>query len=430
MIRLEPREKRAFCLHLIYSLLDGIILGVFTLNEFIFLTAMMGSNYMMGFIFTFSMGIFVFLIIFNEFIRRNPDKRKMLRRTALLTRLPMLLIIFFPTTVQEYDGTTLAHFAFLGVLLIYYIGTVIIYPTTNLLLKNNYSDRHFGYLFSVATTGKNVIMLLAALVYGMFLDVHPYGFTWAYPVTGLMGITGLFLLSGISYLPSKTLEFKKTFQASLKDSGSRLLDILKTNKPYLDFEIGFMLYGFAFMLSVNVVQIYYKDVLELNNRSVAFYRNAYYIITIFLLPYFGKVIGKMDPRKFAAVTFGSMFFYILFLLLTGYFPAHTEVAGYRIYYMMIPYILFYSLFAATMGILWSIGSAYFCRNEDAGDYQAVHLFLTGIRGWIAPLLGIFFFELFGFTVTFSLSMLLLLVAILFMRYSMKRNATNGANGLL
>jgi hypothetical protein len=424
MIRLEPGERRTFILHLAYSILDGIILGVFTLNEFIFLTAMKGSNYLMGFIFTFSVGVYVFLIIFNEFIRRNHDKRKMLRLTALLTRLPMVLILFFPVSAAGYAETSLVHFLFLGIFLIYYLGTVTIYPTTTVLLKNNYSHGNFGYLFSVATTGKHVVMLLAALAYGMFLDVHPYGFVYAYPVTAILGITGLFLLSGISHLPSNGVEIKKPFGVSVKESAQRIINILKTNRPYFDFEVGFMLYGFAFMLSINVIQIFYKDVLELNNRSVAFYRNAYYIITIFLLPYFGKLIGKIDPRRFSAITFGSMFLYLLFLTLTSYFPGHVEIAGYKIYFMMLPYILFHALFAATMGILWSIGSAYFCKNEDVGNYQAVHLSLTGVRGWIAPLFGIFFFDLFGFTATFSLAMGLLLVAIIFLQHSMKRFRTN------
>lgn len=424
MVRFHPGEKRTFILHLIYSLLDGIILGVFTLNEFIFLTAMQGSHYMMGFIFTFSVGVFVFLIFFNEFIRRNPNKRRMLRQTALLTRLPMLALIFFPASASAYQSTALVHFLFLAVFLIYYIGTVTIYPTTNVLLRNNYSHQNFGYLFSISTMGRNLFTLLAALAYGMFLDKHPYGFVYAYPITGILGISGLFLLSAIPHFPPNDNEVRKPFRLAISNSVRRLSNILRTNKPYFDFEVGFMLYGFAFMLSINVIQIYYKDILDLNNRSVAFYRNAYYIITIFLMPLFGKLIGRIDPRRFSAITFGSMALYILFLTLTQYFPGHTVIAGYKIYYMMMPYILFHALFAATMGLLWSIGSAYFCKNEDVGDYQAVHLSLTGVRGWIAPLFGIFFFELFGFTATFTLAIALLLVAVFFLQHSMQKFRTN------
>ncbi len=427
MIKLEPGEKHPFIRHFLYSLLDGIVLGIFTLNEFIFLTAMQGSNYLMGFIFTFSVGVFVFLIVFNEFIRRNPDKRKMLRRTALFTRLPMMIMIFFPVSATGYEQTSLVHFVFLGVFLIYFLGTVFIHPTTNVLLRNSYSPKNFGYLFGIATTGRHLIMLVAALSYGMFLDKNPYGFVYVYPVAGVLSILGLFLLSGITHMPVSLYSPRKPFGPSVKDSIRRMWIILRKNKPYFDFEVGFMLYGFAFMLSINVIQIYYVEVLELNNRSVAFYRNAYYLLTLFMMPYFGKLIGRIDPRKFAALTFGSMFMYLLFIALTQYFPAYTEVAGYKLYYMMIPYILFHALFAATMGLLFSIGSAYFCKSEEVGDYQAVHLSLTGIRGWIAPMLGIFFFDLFGFTATFSLSMTLLMIASLLQVRSMKRFRTKQNN---
>jgi MFS family permease len=348
----------------------------------------------------------------------------MIRRAAIFTRLPMLVLIFFPVTAAGYEHTSLVHFVFLGVFLIYFLGTVLIYPTTNVLLRNSYSSENFGYLFSIATTGKHLIMLVSALAYGMFLDKHPYGFVYAYPIAGALSVIGLFLLSSITYLPLNISSPRKAFGPSIRDSVNRLWIILKNNKPYFDFEVGFMLYGFAFMLSVNVIQIYYVEVLELNNRSVAFYRNAYYIITIFLMPYFGRLIGKIDPRSFSAITFGSMLLYLLFIALTGYFPGHVEVAGYKLYYMMIPYILFHALFAATMGLLWSIGSAYFCRNDEVGDYQAVHLSLTGVRGWIAPLFGIFFFNLFGFTATFSLSMVLLLTAVVFLQISMRKFRTN------
>jgi MFS family permease len=424
MIKLEPGERGPFIRHFIYSLLEGIVLGIFTLNEFIFLTAMQGTNYMMGFIFTFSVGVFVFLIVFNEFIRRNPDKRSMLRRTALITRLPMLLMLFFPMTAAGYEQTSLVHFVFLGVFLFYFMGTVSIYPTTNVLLRNNYSPQNFGYLFSIATTGRHLIMLVAALSYGMLLDKYPYGFVYVYPIAGVLSITGLFLLSSITHMPPAVQVVRKSFGPAVKDSVRRMRIILRKNKPYFDFEVGFMLYGFAFMLSINVIQIYFRDVLELNNRSVAFYRNSYYLLTLFLMPYFGRLIGKIDPRRFAAITFGSMFMYLLFIALTQYFPGYFVVAGYKLYYMMMPYILFHALFAATMGLLFSIGSAYFCKNEDVGDYQAVHLSLTGVRGWIAPIFGIFFFDMFGFTATFALSMTLLLVAVLFLQHSMRKHTTN------
>jgi len=83
-------------------------------------------------------------------------------------------------------------------------------------------------------------------------------------------------------------------------------------------------------------------------------------------------------------------------------------------------VLFHSVFAATMSLLWSIGSAYFCKNEDAGNYQSVHLSLTGVRALFAPLIGVFFYETIGFFYTFLIAMISLLLGILIMIWSYSR----------
>ena len=76
---------------------------------------------------------------------------------------------------------------------------------------------------------------------------------------------------------------------------------------------------------------------------------------------------------------------------------------------------------STMHLLWSIGSAYFCKKEDAGIYQSVHLSLTGLRASFAPLLGIAVYEAFGYTITLIIGIVCLLVGILFLIWSRNRH---------
>jgi hypothetical protein len=73
-----------------------------------------------------------------------------------------------------------------------------------------------------------------------------------------------------------------------------------------------------------------------------------------------------------------------------------------------------------MALLWYIGSSYFCRNEEVSSYQAIHLSLTGVRGFMAPLLGVFLFELIGYAGVFIASMVSLGYAIYVMVFSMKK----------
>ncbi len=204
-------------------------------------------------------------------------------------------------------------------------------------------------------------------------------------------------------------------------------NILSKNIPYRHFELGFMLYGFSFMISVTVITIYFYDSLNLNYSSVAFYRNAYNILAIVLLPYFGKLLGNIDPRKFAAMAYASIALYIFFVLLTTYLPYNFKLYDITIYYTLILYIIFHGIFAATMVLLWNIGSAYFCKPNEAGTYQSLHLSLTGLRAIAAPLLGVLFYEILGFTITFSIAIVSLLFAMWLMRWSYLKDAVMNGN---
>lgn len=418
---LNSLEKKTYKLHLVYSILEGIILGVLALNEFVFLKSLKGSDFQLGVLFQFSMLVFLGLIFINEFIRRTKNKARLLRRTAIITRLPLVLLFFFPRSSEELGSDSLYHFIFLGIFLFYYLASPIIYPTINQFLKNTYRHENFGKLYSQATSINKIVMLVVTFLYGWWLDINPGAYTLVFPIVAIVGIASVHLLSMIPY-QDKEVVIRRTFFKAVKDSMQRMVDLVKHNKPYMHFEVGFMLYGFAFMSTIAVITIYYDEVLHLNYSSVAFYKNAYNILAIVLLPFFGKLLGKLDPRKFALITFGSMLLYILALALTEYFQAFIVIWNLKIYFMMLVYILFHGVFAATMSLLWFIGSAYFGKDEDAGDLQSVHLSLTGVRAIFAPLIGIVFYQVLGFSWTFGIAIFSLLVAILLMIWSYKRNA--------
>jgi hypothetical protein len=235
----------------------------------------------------------------------------------------------------------------------------------------------------------------------------------------VLGITSIFILSGIDFSKMSVSTSKDPIWVSVKTSVRNMMRILVVNKSYRDFEIGFMIYGMSFMMTEPVINLLFDEGLQLNYSSVAFYKNAYNLLAIILLLFTGRWLGRMDPRKFAAITFLSLLLYLLFMLLTLYFPWHFHIGNVTVYYMLVLSFISYGYFAGTMVLLWNIGSAYFCRPEEADDYQSNHLFLTGVRAIFAPILGVWLFELLGFTGTFSMAIALLAISILTMLLSYK-----------
>lgn len=423
-LNLESNEIKTFRLHISYSILEGIIVGILVLNQFVFIKSLNGSSYLLGILFQFSVIAFIFLIFFNEFISRTNNKKKMLRTMSFITRLPLIVFLFFPTNIAGIIGNQTYNYIFLLVFLIFYLSDPIILPTTNLLLKNNYRHKNFGKLYGYSMTIKNIIALVTTFIYGFLLDLDNYVFVYVFPIMGILGIISIFLLSNIRFEETGKDTVKIGFLSSIFKSFMNMKDIIKTDKSFRDFEIGFMLYGFSFMITVTIITLFFDKVLNLNYSSVAFYKNACLMVAIILTPFFGRLIGKIDPRKFAIFTFIAMLLSIFGLILTDLFPYNFEFFGIKFYWMLMTYVSFYGIFTATMVLLWHIGSAYFCKDNEADMYQSVHLSATGVRGLFAPIVGVIIYEMIGFLGTFFIAIGVLFIAILVMARSYKKRKVN------
>ena len=195
--KLEPSEKKAFRLHMIYSAIEGIILGVLALNEYVFIHSLRGSNYQLAFLFQFSVVLFIFLFVFNQFRKSIGNKRKMLQITGLATRLPLLLLFLIPASASAIQGESVWHYLFMFIFLIYFLGNIIILPAINVLLKTNYKHENFGKLYSYATSLNKIIILIATFAYGLLLDADNFAFRYVFPVVGILGVISLFILARI-----------------------------------------------------------------------------------------------------------------------------------------------------------------------------------------------------------------------------------------
>ena len=186
----------------------------------------------------------------------------MLLITGLLTRLPLILLFLIPRDEAAMMGQSGWHYLFLFVFLVYFFGNIIIYPAINVLLKTNYRHEHFGKLYSYATSINKIVMLLVTFVYGYLLDFNNFSFVYIIPLIGVLGVISVFILSNIKYPENEPTEYHLSIYQSVKRSILEMKHILSTNIPYKHFEMGFMFYGFSFMISVTVITIYFYEHLD------------------------------------------------------------------------------------------------------------------------------------------------------------------------
>lgn len=419
LFNISANEFKVFRLHLLFSIIQGVITGVFALNELIFIKDMQASDYQLSIL--LQMGVIVMLvsIVANEFLKRIVNKRKMLRWAAFITHFPLLLLIFFPSSGMEYQNNNIYHYLFLGIFLFFYFNIVVTLPAINQMLKEAYSQHNFGRLYGYSSAANKILIMFTTILFGFWLDIHNFSFLWIYPLMGVLGFISIYFLSKIPQIAYKPI--RTSILVALKNSLFFTKDVLKNNKAFLHFELGFMFYGFAWMVSSAVIPIYFNEVFKMNHATYGFYKNGYNLLAIILLPYFGALIGKIDARKFGVITFGSLMLFTFFIAISNYFPQYIQVGSIKLYYSLLLAYGFYGVFAATMALLWFIGSAYFCKKEETASYQSIHLTFTGVRGIFSFQIGIWLYLSFGFTTTFFIATFSLAMAVVLMIWSYKSN---------
>ncbi len=415
-LQITDSEFGVFRIHILFSIIQGVIMGVFALNEFVFIKDMLGTKMQLSMLLQLGVILMLFSVFVNEILRRITNKKKLLIWAAIFTHIPLLGIALFPTNEEAYIAFPYYHYIFLGIFFFFYFNLIIVLPVINQMLKGAYSHENFGRLFSYSSSINKSVLMIVTFGFGFLLDTNNYAFVYVYPLLSILGILSIVLLSKID-VPQEKVVIRRSFIDTSFNSLREMKSILIYNKPYRQFEVGFMFYGFAWMITASIIAIYFNEALGMNHATYGFYKNGYNILAILLLPYFGKVLGKIDPRKFAAITFASLLFYLLFMALTEYFPFSFHIGSVEVFGLLIVAYLFYGVFAATMALLWFIGSAYFCKKEEAAQYQSIHLTLTGFRAIMSFQLGIIFYQLWGFSVTFGIAIASLSVGVVYMIWS-------------
>ncbi len=421
---LTVNEKKAFKLYTAHVVLEGIVDGALLLNEFILVKSLFGTNYQISYLFQFSIVILLFSVVTGELLKRTKRKRRLLRRVGIITRLPLVAFAFFPSSTQAVHGNTIYVTLFLAIFFFYYLYKPVILPTVNLLLRFNYTPARFGKLYSYSTQVNKVAVMVSTFAFGLMLDNNHYAFNYVFPILSVVGIISIYLLTLIHYVPPELPEYKVTFWQSVRKSVTDMFAIIKRNKPFRDFEISFMTYGMGWMGTVAIIIIFMDKYLGLNYTSIAFYKNSYHIVSIFLFPFFGRLIGRIDPRKFGIIAFVFFIGYLFFMIFAKYWGLHWVIKGVDVYASVFISFFFYGLFTASMTLLWSVGSSYFCKNEDAAGYQGIHLSMVGFRALFAPIVGVALYEWLGYTGAFAIGIGLICIAALIMFYSYKTKSLN------
>lgn len=167
--------------------------------------------------------------------------------------------------------------------------------------------------------------------------------------------------------------------------------VLRTNRPFLKYELSYAFFGSGFVAIQAVVPIYLAREFDAAHTQATMAINTVPMLaTALTLPLWGRLLDRYNPL-------------LMRMLINGFWS-------------LTPVLLFFAttielVYAAQLiqGLVWSgsmliwwLGVNYFARRDEVATYMTVHQTLTGLRGVITPFVGIWIAQWTGYRISMLL----------------------------
>ncbi|NGX55838.1 MAG: hypothetical protein K1060chlam5_00067 [Candidatus Anoxychlamydiales bacterium] len=246
------------------------------------------------------------------------------------------------------------------------------------MIKLNIPNKNREKLFSFSSSIGYIEGIILAFILGYLLKNKSVSYKGLYFFAALISLANIFLLFKIPLRKVKD-EKKIDTDTNLKilDPIKDGIDILKKDKNFNLFQIGFMISGFGLMLVQPIIPILAVDKLNMSHQEFAIAilvcRGLGYVISS---PIWGRIFSKLSILKLSSYMFLNTFVFMIFL----------SFSTFNILWFYIAYII-YGITQAGSHLIWNMSGPVFSKGEDSSKYTSINVFMVAIRGAVAPLLG-------------------------------------------
>jgi len=305
---------------------------------------------------------------------------------------------------------------FVALVAMVYFFTALIYPAMNGIFQANIHPDRQGRYFGYGAFIQHTMVIVSSVVIGRILNDNPASYRFIYPFIGVCGFIYMLILAMLPRPEAdKTSDPKPWSMPKLPDrmpSANMFVkpfaDAWQTfsiDKTFLWYEANFMLYGFAFMMLIAIVPLYFIEKLNLGYEEITTARLLIASAGVALFgPLMGKIMDKYKPATLCMISFTILGFYPLTLLSA---EGSTLAAPATIVYIAFAV---YSLGMSGVNIAWHVGSISFAPKGEGGYYQGIHVAMVGVRGVFGPLVGYLVMRFFGYYEAFAVTAVLFWLA--------------------
>jgi MFS family permease len=385
-------EQQTFRLHLIHSLLLGASMGIIRLQEVIAKKTLAAQDWEIAAL----VMAWPVANITSVYWARWSSRRHRLR--------PYVLLAGVVRAAPVAALVIVAPLHLVPISMAYYSAGAFVIPALNSVFQSNYSPSRRGRLLGYSTSATTAALAVTCYVAGQVLTHHEAAFRTILAVSGGLGFLSCWVLSRI---PSA--EHPRDEQAGEQTTSVRtVVSALRKNRTYLLFQRNFFLYGVSFIMLLPVMPIFMVDNLSLSYATISIAQGVAAQIPIAILaPLAGRLHDRTNPSTYSAWCFLTIGTVPLLLLLAPTMPPH------KVFWVLLAFTV-QGVAMAGLFVVWTIGSLHFAGPTEAAPYQSIHVSLTGVRGLLAPVLGLAVYRLGGIRAVLLVSSAMSFVASILM----------------
>lgn len=278
------------------------------------------------------------------------------------------------------------------------------------LWRYNYPHHLRGQIVARINMIATAVLALTTFLGSRWLDANPDAYVWLYLMAAILGLIGVWQFSHVRVRREKSmlkearlvaarpeslaqteetnvLNYLPAVHRSFLQTLNRAWTVLKEDRRFRQYQRWQMLAGFSFMMLQ-------PPLVFLVSRELTDPRSDYTLATVVLqiiplvttilaLPVWAPLFDRVMISRFRVIQ-GAFWLTAQTTVLMG------------AYFLSLPIIIvgqvLIGLSIAAGNLVWNLGHNEFASPEKSADYMAVHVMLTGLRGFIAPFMGVWVFE--------------------------------------
>ncbi|NOX98034.1 MAG: MFS transporter [Nitrospirae bacterium] len=267
-------------------------------------------------------------------------------------------------------------------------------PAYTGIMKDIYPTEHRGKAMGYVRVEMSLTAILATFIGGYFLNISPQSYRWVFPLGAAFG-----LLSLVSFRKIEVKSDRQIKADNKRFSFLKAIHIFQEDKSFFQYQLIAFLAGFGWLSTLPLYPIFVVDVLHISKAMLGTVGALFSLFWAISYLFWGKYIDKRGPLKTRYLAMLLFSFVSLFYFLASRFP---EVGLWLIFMAAV----FFGL-GTGGGELSRFNYMTRIATEDmVQSYWGIDFTLMGIRGVLAPFVGIGLKKWLGMGGAFMLAFLL------------------------